>query len=238
MNIILFEKDELDRPLGLDDARAKHVIEVIGCKQGDSFDVGIVDGPRGKARVGAIGKRGMVLDFHFLSEIPHLYPVAMVIGLPRPPSARRILKDLTSQGVSQLHFVATDKGEKSYLNSRLWTGDEYQRLLREGAEQAFCTRIPEVILHESLTACLDELAEGGDRLALDNYESSISIGQYRAQYGRCVLAVGSERGWSAAERQVLRARDFTLVGMGERVLKTETACIAGLALVLAKLTAY
>ena len=40
MNIILFEKDELDRPLGLDDARAKHVIEVIGCKQGDSFDVG------------------------------------------------------------------------------------------------------------------------------------------------------------------------------------------------------
>jgi len=238
MNIILFERDEIDRPLGLDDGRAVHVLQVIGCKEGDSFDIGIVDGPRGKARVEAIGKRGLMLDFNFFSGIPHLSPVVMIIGLPRPPSARRILKDLTSQGVAQLHFVATDKGEKSYLNSRLWTGDEYQRLLREGAEQAFCTRMPEVVLHESLTACLDELAEGSDRLALDNYEATMPIGQYRVEREHCVLAVGSERGWSAAERQALRSRDFALVGLGERVLKTETACIAGLALVLAKLKVY
>ncbi len=238
MNIVLFEKEELDRPLGLDDARAQHVLQVIGCKEGDHFDVGLIDGPRGKARIEAIGKRGLLLDFNFLSEIPRLHPVSMIIGLPRPPSARRILKDLTTQGVGQLHFVATDKGEKSYLNSRLWAGDEYQRLLREGAEQAFCTRLPAVVLHESLMACLDALAAEGDRIALDNYEATMPIGQYQVEHAHCVLAVGSERGWSAAEREALRARDFALVSLGERVLKTETACIAGLALVLAKLALY
>jgi RsmE family RNA methyltransferase len=238
MNIILFTKEELDRPLARDDARAEHVLRVIGCVEGDSFDIGLIDGPRGKARIEAVGKRGLILDFHFGGDVPQLYPVAMVIGLPRPPSARRILKDLTAQGVEVLHFVATDKGEKSYLNSRLWQGEEYRRLLREGAEQAFCTRLPEVVLHESLTVCIDELWNDGDLLALDNYEATISLSQYMPQRQRCVLAVGSERGWSTAERDLLRARGFALASLGERVLKTETACIAGLALVLARMGVF
>ena len=97
MNIVLFTTEELDRALALDDGRAQHVLQVIGCKEGDSFDIGLVDGPRGKARIEAIGKRGLLLDFNFFTEVPRLHPVSMVIGLPRPPSARRILKDLTSQ---------------------------------------------------------------------------------------------------------------------------------------------
>jgi len=238
VNIILFTKEELDRPLAREDARAEHVLEVIGCGVGDHFDMGLIDGPRGKARIEAIGKRGLILDFRFGGDVPQLYPVAMVIGLPRPPSARRILKDLTTQGVGMLHFVATDKGEKSYLNSRLWEGGEYERLLREGAEQAFCTRLPKVVLHTSLAACIDQLGPDVDLLALDNYEATMSLSQYQPQQRRCVLAVGSERGWSTAERDLLRARGFALASLGERVLKTETACIAGLALVLGKMGAF
>ena len=238
MNIILFNKEELDRPLARDDARTLHVLNVIGCRQGDSFDVGLVDGPRGKARIEAIGNRGLKLDFHFGETVPRLYPVTMVIGLPRPPSARRILKDLTTQGADILHFVVTDKGEKSYLKSRLWADGEYQRLLREGAEQAFCTRLPEVVVHESLAACSENLSGDADRLALDNYEATLPLSQFQPRQERCVLAVGSERGWSAAERSLLRAHGFALVSMGARILKTETACIAGLALVLEKMAIF
>lgn len=237
MNIILFEECELERPLPLDDARAVHVLGVMGCNEGDRFDVGLVDGPRGKARIVAVDKRGLTLDVHFGPDVPQLYPVEMVIGLPRPPSARRILKDLTAQGVGRMHFVATDKGEKSYLNSRLWSGGEYQRLLREGAEQAFCTHLPEVVLHDSLADCIDHLPQG-ERLALDNYEAEVSLGAHQGTAMRYILAVGSERGWSARERDALRSAEFVLVGLGQRVLKTETACIVGLALVLEKLGAY
>ena len=237
MNIILFEESESDRLLPLDDARARHVVNVIGCKEGDSFDVGLVNGPRGKARIARISKRGLQLDFHFAVEVPALYPVELIIGLPRPPSARRILKDLTTQGVEKMHFVSTDKGEKSYLNSRLWAGGEYRRLLREGAEQAFCTRLPEVALYESLTDCIANLPTG-ERLALDNYEAYCSLGSLDRVAQSYILAVGAERGWSARERNELREGDFTLVNLGSRVLKTETACIVGLALVLEKIKAY
>ena len=238
MNIVLFNEEELDRPLAKDDARALHVLNVIGCRQGDSFDVGLIDGPRGKARIEAATHRGLELDFHFSETVPRLYPVTMIIGLPRPPNARRILKDLTTQGADTLHFVDTDKGEKSYLKSRLWTDGEYQRLLREGAEQAFCTRLPEVVIHKSLTACLEQLSDATDRLALDNYEAAMPLGTFQRCQERCVLAIGSERGWSAAERNLLRKTSFELVNIGDRVLKTETACIAGLTLILHKMSIF
>ena len=238
MNIVLFNEEELDRPLARDDARTLHVLNVIGCRQGDSFDVGLLDGPRGKARIEAATHRGLELDFHFSETVPRLYPVTMIIGLPRPPSARRILKDLTTQGADTLHFVATDKGEKSYLKSRLWTDGEYERLLQEGAEQAFCTRLPEVVIHESLTTCIKQLGDATDRLALDNYEAAIPLGTFQPSQERCVLAIGSERGWSAAERNLLRKNSFELVNLGDRVLKTETACIAGLTLILHKMSIF
>ena len=145
---------------------------------------------------------------------------------PVRPALDACSRILTAQGVGELQFVVTEKGEKSYLNSRLWSRREYERLLCEGASQAFCTRLPKVSVHSSLSNCLDGLEGQEDRLALDNYESSLPLGAYHPFHSRTVLAVGAERGWSAAERDRLRALDFTLANVGQRVLKTETAAIA------------
>ena len=49
------------------------------------------------------------------------------------------------------------------------------------------------------------------------------------------LALGAERGWSAAERELLLQQGFLFVHLGERVLRTETACIAAITLLKAKL---
>jgi 16S rRNA (uracil1498-N3)-methyltransferase len=234
MNIVLLAENEIDGPLPLDDIRSVHILEVLKLGEGDLFDVGLLDGPRGKAKITAIGRRGIELECTFSSDIPRLYDVSMLIGLPRPPSARRILRDLTAQGVGDLQFVVTEKGEKSYLNSRLWSHGEYKRLLSEGAAQAFCTRLPNVAVHSSLGECLEGLEGQTDRLALDNYESSLPLGSYRPCHRSTVIAVGAERGWSAIERDLLRAHDFTLVNVGQRVLRTETAAIAALAIVLAQ----
>jgi RsmE family RNA methyltransferase len=50
-----------------------------------------------------------------------------------------------------------------------------------------------------------------------------------------VLAFGPERGWSAAERGLFRRHAFTFAHLGPRVLRTETATLAALALIRAKL---
>ncbi len=74
MNIVLFKEEELDRPLAKDDPRALHVLNVIGCRQGDSFDIGLIDGPRGKARIEATTHRGLELDFNSARRLPGSIP--------------------------------------------------------------------------------------------------------------------------------------------------------------------
>jgi 16S rRNA (uracil1498-N3)-methyltransferase len=50
-----------------------------------------------------------------------------------------------------------------------------------------------------------------------------------------VLALGSERGWTPAELDLLGTAGFRFAGLGERILKTETAAVAATAVALAQL---
>ena len=80
------------------------------------------------------------------------------------------------------------------------------------------------------------LPAGTIRLALDNYEATAPLGEAVLPRGAHVtLAIGGERGWSAAERSLLRAQGFALAHLGARVLRTETAVTAALAIVRARL---
>ena len=49
MNICLFEKSEISKPLSFDDARGDHIIKILHKKQGESFTAGIIDGQSGTA---------------------------------------------------------------------------------------------------------------------------------------------------------------------------------------------
>jgi RsmE family RNA methyltransferase len=50
-----------------------------------------------------------------------------------------------------------------------------------------------------------------------------------------MIAIGPERGWSAGERDFLRSLSFEMRHLGSRVLRTETACVAAVAIVKAGL---
>jgi RsmE family RNA methyltransferase len=223
-------------PLPRADPRARHLLEVLRRREGDAFDAGLVNGPRGKGRLERIAAESLMLSFEWGESPPALDPVVLLIGLPRPQTARKILQEATALGVGALYFFNAEKAEPGYARSTLWTSGEWRRHLIAGAEQAFCTRLPEVASGLSLAAALENAPPAASRLALDNYEASAPLGSCRLPPGAAVaLGVGSERGWSADERDFLRAKNFSLVHLGPRVLRTETAVVAAVALVKARL---
>jgi RsmE family RNA methyltransferase len=234
VNLILFEAPETLRPLPRTDARARHVLEVLRRVPGDSFDVGLIDGPRGKATLVSVDEAGLTLSFAWGELPPPLEPITLITGLPRPQTARKLLEEATTLGVEALHFVACERAEGSYRQSRLWSTDEWRRHVIAGAEQAFSTRLPRVSFDMTLTEALAAAPSSGSRIALDNYEAAPPLGAMRIE-APVVLALGPERGWSAGERELLRSKGFELAHLGERVLRLETACVAALALVRAKL---
>lgn len=234
VNLILLEPAETTLPRR--DPRAAHVLTVLRRQVGDTFDVGLVNGPRGKATLAAVGPDALTLTFAWGPPPAPPDPITLVIGLPRPQTARDILRDATAIGVAALHFVATEKSEPSYAHSTLWSSGEWRRHLIDGAQQAFATRIPEVTHGRPLAEVVATLPADATRLALDNYESPTLLSECGLpRDAPVIVAIGPERGWSARERDALRGNGFTLAHLGPRVLRTETASVAALALVRAKL---
>ncbi len=236
MNLILFEPPETQRPLPRTDRRATHLLEILRRKPGDTFDVGLVNGPRGKATLDVVTDESLVLSFVWQDEVPDADPITLIVGLPRPQTARDVLRDATTVGVAAIHFVRTAKGEANYAQSTLWGSGEWRRHLITGAEQAFDTRIPEVSWTETLAGLLPTLDLATSRIALDNYEATDRLGDATVtRENRMVVAIGGERGWSGDDRVLLRQHDFTLLHLGRRVLRTETAVTVALAIIRSKL---
>lgn len=241
VNLLLFDPQELGLPLPRTDRRAEHVLTVLRRTVGGTFDAGVVNGPRGKATITAITEATLEFSFAAGQAPSPAAPITLLLGLPRPQTARDVLRDATTLGVAAIHFVRTEKSESSYAQSTLWTSGEWRRQVLAGAEQAFDTRIPAVSFGEPFLDVVARLSTDAalaraQRLALDNYESAIRLSETPINPGdTCVLAIGSERGWSTTERTRLRDAGFALAHLGPRVLRTETAVVAALTVVRAKL---
>jgi RsmE family RNA methyltransferase len=277
VNIILFTADEISAPLPRSDPRARHILDVLRRRAGDSFDAGLIDGPRGKGTLVAVTPGALALAFAWdAAPPPPPPPLALIAGLPRPQTARKILSEAAALGVAEIHFAATGRGEPSYARSALWSTGEWRRHLVAGAAQAFCTRLPRVTWTQTLPETLAALPAAAARIALDNYEAPQSLGRWLAAlpaggatagvgtagvsdsntaasagtaaasaasaaaagaavFPPLALAIGPERGWSGAERDLLRAAGFALAHLGPRVLRAETAVVAAIALVRARL---
>ncbi len=233
MNIILFHSHEIDVPLPIEDVRAQHIVSVLRRDIGDSVDVGLINGPKGKAVFMERDERGLRLEFVWGEAEPPLYPIDLVVGLSRPQTNRKILQEATSLGVRTMRFVITDRGESSYASSKLWTTGEWERHVLKGVEQAFSTRVPEVSFGMSLEDALETVSGVDKRVCLDNYEATRPLLDVVRGVESVVLAVGSERGWTARERECFRGCGYELAHLGERPLRSETATIAALAVTCA-----
>lgn len=232
MNRILLEERRTDYRLPASDPRFAHARGVLCLRQGDVFDVGLVNGPVGKATVGAVDQRQLSFAVEW-GEVPPPPPeVHLLLGLCRPATVRKILGTVPTLGAKSLTFVRSERSDPAYAKSSLWIDEGWRKPLREGVEQAFDTWMPEVNLRPSLEEAFPQLPETGLRFALDIYEAEQPLGKAVVDAAPPVcLALGPERGWSKADRRRLRRAGFALVDLPTRILRLETAVTAALTLV-------
>jgi RsmE family RNA methyltransferase len=239
MNRILFKQQQQTYKLDPRDPRFEHVRGVLRMGVGDCFDVGVVNGVAGKAEITSLDKNEMEIcvDWGIRPDLPP--PVSLIVGMCRPPAARRILLMVPTLGVRELYFPQAGRSDPAYAKASLWRDNEWESRLIEGAEQAFDTYVPSVKAGDSLADTLDQLPEGRVKLALDLYEASDRLSGIEMDPGQpVILAIGPERGWSKADRELLRESGFQLVSLNDRVLKVETAVTVGLTLLNSKLGVY
>ncbi len=240
MNIILFEASELKEHIPLDDPRIAHMTKVLGLKEGDGFTAGIIGGKRGKAVLETMYGDGWSIQFHPAEDTPLPHPITIILGCPRPPVARRLIRDLTTMGVKEIRFCSTDLNEKSYLSSKLWREGLWKKALMEGGMQGGSTHLAAVRTYFHLSQALENLAEEDSilKIALDNGSASSRLPKTGLHADCAILAIGPERGWSDKERSILQTQGFRLTCLGDRILRTETACSVGVGLILSEWSIY
>jgi 16S rRNA (uracil1498-N3)-methyltransferase len=232
MNSILVLAPEPGEVVRLNARASHHVLHVLGKGVGDTVVVGLLHGPVAPVTIRAI-EDGLVAVDRPRGPTPPVTPVELILALPRPKVMKRLWAPIASLGVERITVIGGDKVEASYFTSHAIEPDEVRMRLIEGLEQVRDTRLPEVFVEPSF----DRFA----RAFLPTWPTSVRLfadpaGERRVtdlvRPGDTVsLAVGPEGGWTDRERETFLAHGFTLVSLGPRTLRTDTAVIALLTLV-------
>jgi RsmE family RNA methyltransferase len=236
VNLVLITAPEAECGLSPDDARARHLRETVGLAVGGKFHVGIENGLRGIATVTTLAPQ-LTFTVAWEKSLQARLPLTVLIGLPRPQTAKKVLHDLASLGVAKIIFFESEQGDPGYLTSSLWKDGEWREHVIKGTEQACSALVPEVTRVGSLTEALIGLEANTWKLALDPYEAT-GAPEISSPAKAAVLAIGPERGFAEGERATLRQAGFAFAHLGDRILRVEAAALVGGALMLAQLRAW
>ncbi|MBF0494534.1 MAG: 16S rRNA (uracil(1498)-N(3))-methyltransferase [Candidatus Omnitrophica bacterium] len=230
MNILLIDKnDYTDGPgtVRVYGRRFIHVKEILSPAVGDSLKCGELGGLMGLAHVTAMNDEYLEMKVSLTEAPPAKIPVNVILALPRPRVFRRILQNATSMGVRKIFIINANRVEKSYWQSPALHDSVIKEQLILGLEQANDTIPPTVTLCKSFDIFmkndLPDIIKGtkpilahpgaGDHLCPSAGET-------------VTLAVGPEGGFIQHEVEEFCKFGFGLVGLGKRILKTETALTA------------
>ena len=229
MNIVLLLPEDMvsDSRARLTGRRFRHIVEVHRVAEGDDLTVGMLGGRTGTGRVIMLKDSAVELDISLDRDPPEPLPITVVLALPRPKVLRRVLRTLTVLGVKRIVLVNAARVEKSYWQSPFLEREEIRRQLVLGLEQARDTLLPEVLLRPRFKPFVEDELPGMAR-------ESLALAAHPGSGAACprdvrrpvTLAVGPEGGFVPYEIDLLFARGFVAVSLGERVLNVETAVTA------------
>jgi 16S rRNA (uracil1498-N3)-methyltransferase len=180
------------------------------------------------------------IDFALLEEIPHRassIDASLLIAVTKFDRFEWALEKATELGVNRIVPLAATRSEKALLAAAEKRAARWRKILLESAQQArrlsppFLADLarPASAFAENAGALNVILSERSGAAALQTIfaEGASKIGREAAP--QIVLAIGPEGGWTDTEFESAAAANFRETSLGENILRTETAVIAGLA---------
>ncbi len=234
MNLLLLQDADFiasDRAR-VSDRRAEHIRKILKSQIGDIVKTGRANGLMGEGIIESDDADGVILKVNLTEPPPAPLSVTLLLAMPRPIAFRRMLPWITTFGVKKLHLFNAYKVEKSYWTSSVF--DEFHELMTLGLEQARDTVYPEITLHQRFKIFAeDEVPQIiAGTLPLVAHPGSGGICP-AAVAGAVTVCIGPEGGFTDYEVELLIKQGFRAVGLGERILRSETAVPAILGRLLA-----
>lgn len=216
----------------LDPGPAHHLLKVLRLRPGAQLRLFNGDGQDFPATLlpNGLVDLGEPLAVHTESSLP----ITLAQGLCRGERMDLVLQKATELGMSALQPLQTQRCELKLDGERLQRRQaHWQQVIRSACEQCGRATLPVLASPQSLSSWLGSLpapAAGELRVVLDP-EGKVALRQCPPPTA-LLAVIGPEGGLSDAEIELCAHTGFERLGLGPRVLRTETAGPALLAAAL------
>lgn len=217
-----------EQELALPETITNHVVRVLRLQAGEVFHLFNGDGFDYAAEILTLEKRGarvrVAARLPVATESPlriHLYQ-----SIARGEKMDLILQKATELGVHAFTPIISDRTEVKLDSERSdKKRGHWQGVVRSACEQSGRARVPEV--NEPVAIHQLAPADGARQAFYLQPGASRRIADLSPEIDReLALAIGPEGGFSARDIHLLRTAGFDGLGLGPRILRTETAGIA------------
>lgn len=215
----------------LPDAAHRHAIQVLRMKQGDALRLFDGQGLEVDAVLDSVSKRESSVRLLSTVNVDNESPlnITLLQGISRGERMDYALQKAVELGVTRIIPVATERCNVQLSGGRdekRWS--HWQGIMISACEQSGRSVLPELSMVMSLEEALLENKQGC-RLVLDPLAKTGFTTLDKQQ--DITLLIGPEGGLSEAEIEQAQAAEFASVCFGPRILRTETATVAALAVV-------
>lgn len=216
--------------IDLPEAPAHHVARVLRLGEGDALILFDGRGGQWHATISHIDKRGVrvALGQHHAREAESPLQLTLLQGIASADKMDWIIQKAVELGVTAIAPLLTERTvlklspERAEKRSLHW-----RNIIISACEQCGRNRLPELFPTETLSTRLAR-AGAGLRLVLSP-KAPTPLAALPEKLTAAEILIGPEGGLAERELQETLAAGFTPVSLGPRVLRTETAGLAALA---------
>lgn len=224
--------------LSLPEDAANHLLRVMRLREGDACVLFNGDGHDYAATIVAAGKRDAQVRIESATPLANesSLRITLLQGVARGEKMDLILQKATELGVAAVVPVNAERTEVKLDAARAEKRvAHWNNVVQSACGQSGRAVIPRLGAPLALAAAMAVLPADTLRLTLDPEGSHRLSTLQAAPSGGVVIAIGPEGGWSPRDRQQLAAAGFQGLQLGPRILRTETAGLAAIAALQARL---
>lgn len=219
--------------------QALHLARVLRAAPGQVFDV-LAGGFLRQATVTTVSDREVVFALGQELETEAALPVHLLLAVIKFDHYEWGLEKATELGAARLTPVLARRTEKHLGLAAVKRTARWRKIVLEAAQQSRRSDLPDVDDPMPLKAAL-QLVQAPNKVLLAETEEentlAAALGRIRQSNGpdpepnrALALAIGPEGGWTPEEMQLFTTQGWQPVTLGPRILRAETAALAGLAI--------
>lgn len=232
-----FLKSAIADKMEIDGADAHHMARVLRMAVGDEIVVADSVGQTARAKIESVTDETVILSYleTLQDDSEPVVKVRLAQCLPKSDKMDFIVQKAVELGVSTVQPIASENCVVKYTSDKAAKRTErWQKIAYEAAKQCKRALVPTV---EPITGLKQLLASvGEDETVLFCYEAEDGHTFRQTikddQAPRYTILIGPEGGFSPEEAELCRQMGARPVSLGSRILRTETASLAALTMLL------